>query len=251
MTLPLLEYPASSQNQRVKGFEVGGDDQPLIYSTENLLSQSDMGNLIDAAYRRVINEQQMTASNRNPYLESQLRAGQITVREFIRGLATSDTFRRRNLEASNNYRFVQMCVQRLLGRDTYNDREKYAWSIVLATKGLQGFIDALLSSDEYLENFGDDTVPYQRRRVIPQRSTGDIPFEHMPRYGSDRLATLTALGNNYSATGSGSGSDRLASRQRPLPPFVNQLGGLVAKGGAILVGALFVAVLFEILQAAR
>ena len=245
MTIPLLEYPASSQNQRVKGFEVGSDDQPIVYSSENLLSESDMGNLIAAAYRRVINEQQMTASNRNPYLESQLRAGQITVREFIRGLATSDTFRRRNLEASNNYRFVQMCVQRLLGRDTYNDREKYAWSIVLATKGLQGFIDALLASDEYIENFGDDTVPYQRRRVIPQRAIGDISFEHMPRYGSDRLATLQALGNNYAATGSGG---QFASRQRPLPPFVTKLGGVLATGGVILVAALFIAAVAEIAQ---
>lgn len=29
-----------------------------------------------------------------------------------------------------------MCIQRVLGRDVYNDREKLAWSIVLATKGL-------------------------------------------------------------------------------------------------------------------
>ncbi len=242
MAIPLLDYPLSTQNQRVKGFEVGSDDQPIIYSAENLLSESDMGNLIAAAYRRVINEQQMTASNRNPYLESQLRAGQITVREFIRGLATSDTFRRRNLEASNNYRFVQMCVQRLLGRDTYDDREKFAWSIVLATKGLPAFIDAILSSDEYLENFGDDIVPYQRRRTIPQRTLGDIPFEHMPRYGNDHLATLVALGNNYSAAGMGAGG-QLASRQKPLPKFVTQVGAALTIGGGFFVG-LLVLILF-------
>jgi phycobilisome rod-core linker protein len=54
-----------------------------------------------------------------------------------------------------------MCIQRLLGRDVYNEREKIAWSIVLATKGLKGFIDDLLDSPEYLANFGYDTVPYQ------------------------------------------------------------------------------------------
>ena len=33
-----------------------------------------------------------------------------------------------------------------------------------------------MNSDEYIENFGDSTVPYQRRRIIAQRSKGEIPF---------------------------------------------------------------------------
>ncbi len=67
-----------------------------------------------------------------------------------------------------------MCVQRLLGRDVYQEQEKLAWSIVLATSGLQGFIDALLDSEEYMNNFGYDTVPYQRRRILPQRGSGEF-----------------------------------------------------------------------------
>lgn len=53
-----------------------------------------------------------------------------------------------------------MCIQRLLGREAYSEQEKIAWSIVIATKGLPGFIDALLNSQEYLENFGYDTVSF-------------------------------------------------------------------------------------------
>ena len=60
-----------------------------------------------------------------------------------------------------------------------------SWSIVLATKGLQGFVDELLNSDEYLTNFGDSIVPYQRRRILPQRSQGEVTFAHMARYGED------------------------------------------------------------------
>jgi phycobilisome rod-core linker protein len=107
------------------------------------------------------------------------------VREFMRGLATSDMFRRLNYEVNNNYRFVELCVQRLLGRKVYSDREKLAWSIVLATKGLNGFIDDLLNSAEYANHFGEDTVPYQQRRVLPQRTQGELPFERMARYGTD------------------------------------------------------------------
>jgi len=131
MAIPLLEYSLSSQNQRVLGYEIPGDEQSWIYNTENLLSNSEIQNLIWAAYRQIFNEQQMLASNREKGLESQLRDGQITVRDFVRGLLLSDTFRRRNYEPNNNYRFAEMCVQRVLGRNIYSDREKMAWSGLL------------------------------------------------------------------------------------------------------------------------
>lgn len=194
MTIPLLSYPLSAQNQRVAGYEVPGEEQPKIYTTENILSDSEQNELVWSAYRQIFNEQQLLASNRQLGLESQLKANQITVREFVRGLVLSSTFRERNYEPNNNYRFVQMCVQRVLGRDIYDEREKLSWSIVLATKGLEGFIDQLLGSGEYLDNFGDDIVPYQRRRMIAQRTEGDLPFARMPRYGADYRAKLEELG---------------------------------------------------------
>ncbi|MDY6897304.1 MAG: phycobilisome rod-core linker polypeptide, partial [Cyanobacteriota bacterium] len=57
--------------------------------------------------------------------------------------------------------------------------------IVLANKGLQGFVDDLLNTQEYLDSFGEYTVPYQRRRILPQRSRGELPFARMARYGTD------------------------------------------------------------------
>lgn len=194
MSIPLLEYSPTSQNHRVDGYEVLGEEQPTIYSSENLLSPSEMDELIHAAYRQVFHEQQMLNSNRQRELESQLRNGQITMRDFIRGLVLADSFRRRNYEVNNNYRFVQMCVQRLLGRDIYQEQEKLARSIVLATKGLQGLVDTLLDSEEYLDNFGYDTVPYQRRRILPQRASGELPFERMSRYGEEHRQILEEMG---------------------------------------------------------
>lgn len=41
-----------------------------------------------------------------------------------------------------------MCIQRVLGRDIYSEREKLAWSIIIASKGLEAFVDSLLDSDE-------------------------------------------------------------------------------------------------------
>jgi phycobilisome rod-core linker protein len=148
-----------------------------------------MDDLIGAAYRQIFFY--AFAADRETALESQLRNGQITVRDFIRGLLLSDTFKRSFYNLNSNYRFVEQCVQRVLGRDPYNEREKIAWSIVVATKGINGFVDDLLNSDEYLENFGYNTVPYQRRRVLPSRTEGERPFNiKSPRYDAYYRAKL-------------------------------------------------------------
>ncbi|MEM1369739.1 MAG: phycobilisome rod-core linker polypeptide [Cyanobacteria bacterium P01_H01_bin.15] len=181
MVIPLLEYAPKTQNARVSGYEIAGDDQPKIYSTEYLFSPDDIAELIEAAYRQFFFH--AFATDREPFLESQLKNGQITVRDFVRGLLLSDTYRRSFYELNSNYRFVEQTVQRVLGRDTYNEREKIAWSIVVATKGIVGFVDTLLDSDEYLGNFGDSILPYQRRRVLPSRERGETPFNiQSPRY---------------------------------------------------------------------
>lgn len=181
MTIPLLNYAPSSQNARVTGFDVGGDRQPFVFTTENIISNSDWDILINAAYRQIFFH--AFKSDREKLLESQLRNGQITVRDFIRGLLLSETFMDSFYAKNSNYRFVEQCVQRVLGRDVYSEREKITWSIVIATKGVSAFIDKLLGTEEYLENFGYDTVPYQRRRSLASRETGETPFNiKSPRY---------------------------------------------------------------------
>ena len=181
MALPLLNYAPKSQNVRVEGYEIGSEEKPVVFTTENILSSSDMDNLIEAAYRQIFFH--AFKWDREKILESQLRNGQITVRDFVRGLLLSNTFRNSFYEKNSNYRFVEHCVQKILGRDVYSEREKIAWSIVVATKGYQGLIDDLLNSDEYLNNFGYDTVPYQRRRNLPGREAGELPFNiKSPRY---------------------------------------------------------------------
>jgi phycobilisome rod-core linker protein len=180
MTIPLLEYKPSSQNSRVSGYEVGSDEQARVFSTDNLLSSSQLDTLIGVAYRQIFFH--AFAADREKFLESQLRNGQITVRDFIRGLCLSNTFTNSFYNLNSNYRFVEHCVQKILGRDVYNDAEKIAWSIVIGTKGRAGFINDLLNSDEYLENFGDNIVPFQRRRVLPSGAS-ELPFNiKSPRY---------------------------------------------------------------------
>jgi len=164
MSIPLLEYNPSSQNQRVAGYEVPGEDTPYIYRLENCIDQTDITNLIWAAYRQVFSEHVILQSSRQSNLESQLKNRAINVRDFVRGLAKSETFRSLVIEKNSNYRLVDIALKRFLGRSPYNTEETIAWSIKIATLGWDGFVDALIDSEEYAIAFGDNTVPYQRRR---------------------------------------------------------------------------------------
>lgn len=213
MTIALLQYPPSAQNTRVQGFEIPGDEQPIAYSTTRSLD--NVNQVIEAAYLQIFHEQQMLSFCRQTFLESQLRNGRITVKDFIKGLVTSDIFRRLNYEVNNNYRFVEICVQRLLGRQVYNEREKLSWSVVLATQGLQGFITQLLDSDEYRRHFGDHTVPYQRRRVLPQRAAGEQTFAHTARYGPEYRDKL-ASSQPFPTFGAGGRSFNIGSEEKRL-----------------------------------
>nr|QCI05304.1 gbilisome rod-core linker polypeptide [Compsothamnion thuyoides] len=189
MSIPILNYSLSTQNQRVNSFEdLPGEEQPKLYTTDNLPTSLEMDEIIWACYRQIFSEHQLLSSTNQPFLESQLRFNQIKIKDFIKGLLLSDTFRYLNYDVNNNYRFVEMCIQRILGRDIYNEREQLAFAVVIGSKGFEVFIDLLLNSDEYAENFGDNVVPYQRRRIIYQRSKGEIPFNlKTPRLNQDFL----------------------------------------------------------------
>jgi phycobilisome rod-core linker protein len=242
MPIPLLDYATSSSNLRVNGFEIPGDEHARIFTTDNLLSTNDFETLIQAAYRQLFNEQQMLERTRQHNLESQLKAKQITVRDFIQGLATSDSFRRLVYDANNNYRFVQICIQRILGREVYSEREKIAWSMVLASQGLNNFIHGLVDSQEYLDAFGENMVPYQRRRILPLRSRGEISFAHTPRYGKEHLSQLTRKRYELSATDyNGIQPDY---NWRP-PQSVRQIGALLTYGFAGFFSLILVAVILS------
>ncbi|MBD2595025.1 phycobilisome rod-core linker polypeptide CpcG2 [Nostoc sp. MBR 210] len=179
MAIPLLEYKPSSQNQRVPGYEIPNENTPRPYRIENCASDGDVQELIWAAYRQLFSEHEILKFFRQGNLESQVKNRAITVRDFIRGLAKSEAFRSLVIETNSNYRLVEIALKRFLGRAPYNKDEEIAWSIKIATAGWDGFVDALIDSEEYLTNFGENIVPFQRRRYK------DRPFNLVtPRYGN-------------------------------------------------------------------
>lgn len=182
MALPLLQYKPTTQNVRVRSFGVADEDEdtPYIYRLEDTNSAAEILGLINAVYRQLYSEHAVLQANRQKTLESQLKNRTLTVRDFVRGIAKSEAFYRLVVESNNNYRLVEVCLKRFLGRAPYNKEEEIAWSIKIGTLGFYGFVDALIDSEEYTEAFGDYTVPYQRKRMEGR------PINLVtPRYGED------------------------------------------------------------------
>ena len=188
MAIPLLGYPLNTQNGRVSN--LAGDNstiKPQTYASSAAghdSARTEMDSLIEQAYRQVFFH--AMRSDREPFLESQLRSGNITVRDFIRGLLLSERFQQGYYQCSSNYRMVDQVVGRVLGRPVHGDAERRAWSIVIGEKGFTAFVDTLLDSTEYMHCFGYDLVPQQRSRVLPGRALGETPiYQQFPRYGAD------------------------------------------------------------------
>lgn len=204
MSIPLLEITPTTQNQRVDGYEVPNDDDLQFYRLTDVSSDSEVTEIIWAGYRQIFSEHLILEKYRQPFLESQLKNRAISVRDFVRGLGKTDVYRTQVVETNDNYRLVDITFKRFLGRATYNKDEQIAWSIVIATKGLAGFIDAVVDSEEYRQNFGDKIVPYQRRRYK------DRPFNLVnPRYGNYwRSRQISLQGSYYQAVRTGESVQR-------------------------------------------
>ena len=165
MAIPLLEIKPKTQNQRVNGFDVTDEDDPIAYRVTAFSSDEEITAVIWAAYRQIFSEHLILESYRQPALESQLRNRAISVREFVRGLGKTEVFWEQIAELNSNYRIVDIVCKRFLGRASYSKNEQIAQSIIIATKGLHGFVDSVVDSEEYRSNFGDEIVPYQRRSM--------------------------------------------------------------------------------------
>ena len=180
MALQLLEYPLTSQNQRVG--DLGGLSSQQKKAA--FPSQEDRNIQIEDAYRQVFFH--AMKCDRDINLESQFRNGSITARDFIRGLLLSRRFQEGYVTCNTNYRLVDQVIGRVLGRQTHGQSERISWSILIAEKGFNTFVDEILNSDEYMQSFGYDEIPSQRTRVIPGKPTGEQPiYQQLPRYDAD------------------------------------------------------------------
>ena len=117
---------------------------------------------ISTAYKQVFGNAKPTDNQRCDELESQLRDGRITTRDFVNGLAKSDFYKQNYYHKVSPIKGVEHNFKHLLGRPPINQSEIGGSISFIAEQGYDAFINKLTSSGEYLEVFGSDTVPYDR-----------------------------------------------------------------------------------------
>ncbi|MBE7379958.1 MAG: phycobilisome rod-core linker polypeptide [Leptolyngbya sp. SIO1E4] len=117
--------------------------------------------IIRATYRQVFGRE-VFEGQRQGVAETQLKAGNITLREFVRQLARSRVFRQMFWEGLYVTKAIEYIHRRLLGRPTTNRREMGRYYDLCARQGFYALVDTLVDSAEYTQVFGDDIVPYER-----------------------------------------------------------------------------------------
>jgi len=141
MALPLLEYKPQHKTNGFAALERRTRTKiPLYLSSGGCVFSREMRSMIWAAYRQVFSEHETLKFNRQITLETRLANGSITVRDFMRVEAKSERFYEMVVSVNNNYRLVDICLRRLLGRSAYNKDEEIAWSIKTATLGFHGLL---------------------------------------------------------------------------------------------------------------
>lgn len=139
--------------------------QTLTYEPTPVISGIEDKDLICyRVWRQVFgNAYVMEEERKDAYnVESDYRAGMIPLREFVRGVALSDTYRRRFFECCGPYRAVELNFRHLLGRAPNSQEELSKHVQIIANEGFEAEINSYIDSPEYEEAFGDDYVPYMR-----------------------------------------------------------------------------------------
>ena len=124
-------------------------------------SERNAAVIISAVYRQVFGRMPYAGQELSK-AESRYKNGEISVREFVKDIAKSESFRKTYWSSLYVMKAVEYIHRRLLGRPTYGRQETNKYFDVCAKKGFYALIDAIMDSPEYSEAFGEDTVPYER-----------------------------------------------------------------------------------------
>jgi phycoerythrin-associated linker protein len=168
----------------------------------NNASEDDLQTVIRSAYRQVMGNYHVMESQRVTTAESQLRNGDITVREFVRQIAQSAAYQTLFFEDSSAYHFVELNCKHLLGRAPHDQAEISTHVQRYNASGYEAEINSYVDSDEYIANFGENTVPFPTgsQSQFGQKNVGfNRTFSLMRGYASNsgkQAQLISDLGSN-------------------------------------------------------
>ena len=118
--------------------------------------------IITAAYKQVFGNRHLMELDTCPSVEALFMNGDLTVQGLITALGQSETYKRFFLYTNSPYRFVELNFKHFLGRPPRDQSEVSEHVMRLANEGFEAEIASYTYSDEYLNSFGIDQVPYTR-----------------------------------------------------------------------------------------
>ncbi|MFM2173926.1 MAG: hypothetical protein RLZZ54_1853 [Cyanobacteriota bacterium] len=201
-----LAVPTPSPRQRLGSPENQGLQLPAIYALAaqgkaqrfNMkpgMSGAQKAEVVRAAYRQVFERDIAKAYSQMPcpVEATQVRQGDISMREFIRSLGHSKEYQQQFYGRFVNSRVVELAFRHFLGRGISSREEFTRYFDIVSAQGLKGLVDSLVNSMEYAQVFGEETVPYLRDiGEEAQESAGwgsnrklfrfSAPFEGAPQY---------------------------------------------------------------------
>jgi phycobilisome core-membrane linker protein len=172
----IAEFKASTPSDKLRqrpSSDVQGLQLPQSYfnAAENRpkfvmktgLSTLEKQSVIKAAYRQIFERDITRAYGQSiSYLESQVKNGDISMKEFVRRICKSELYRKQFFEPFINSRALELAFRHILGRGPSSREEVQDYFSIVSQKGLAGLVDALVDSQEYADYFGEETVPYLR-----------------------------------------------------------------------------------------
>ncbi len=204
--LELPQLYAAASERRVK------------YAMKPGLSGVEKNDVIKAAYRQLFERDITRAYGLSVSdLESKVKNGEISMKEFVRRLAKSPLYQKNFFLPYINSRALELAFRHILGRGPSSREEVQKYFSIVSAKGLNGLVDALVDSSEYSDYFGEETVPYIRglgqeaqecRNWGPQKDlfSYSAPFRKIPQFLTTFAAYERPLADQHVY---GSGNDPL------------------------------------------
>ncbi len=144
-------------------------EQSKVFKLTSAQDVQQLKLVIAAAYRQIFERDIDPYVVRTEFssLESKLGNNEINLKEFIEGLGCSQLYVKEFYTPYPNTKVIELGTKHFLGRAPRNQVEIRKYNQILATSGIKGFIGAMVNSVEYIEMFGEDTVPYRRFPTLP------------------------------------------------------------------------------------
>nr|P28561.1 RecName: Full=Phycobiliprotein ApcE; AltName: Full=Anchor polypeptide; AltName: Full=PBS-anchor protein; AltName: Full=Phycobilisome linker polypeptide [Aglaothamnion neglectum]CAA77957.1 anchor polypeptide [Aglaothamnion neglectum] len=203
----ITEFDSPSLTDKIRrrtSTDVQGLRLPQIYSKSGIplqrfvmktsLSNEEKSSVLKACYRQVFERDIAKAYNLSFVdLESQVKNGSLSIKEFIRRIGKSSVYRKQFYEPFVNSRVVELAFKHFLGRGLSSLEEFQKYFSILSLRGLNGLIDALINSLEYADYFAEETCPYLRglsEEPLESRNWGvqfsllnySAPFRKVPQF---------------------------------------------------------------------